>query len=81
MVLIRTDNDRTEREWQKYYRIILKEMSNDTGHTPTEMHEFAKDEVLSEMELTSTTELDPITWKEYFERLGDWAFDKFDFVI
>lgn len=56
-------------------------MSNDTGHTPTEMHEFAKDEVLSEMELTSTTELDPITWKEYFERLGDWAFDKFDFVI
>jgi hypothetical protein len=81
MVLIRMDNDRNEREWQKYYRVLLKEMALDTGYSPEEMHEFAKAEVLSDMELDSTTELDPISWCEYLERLGDWAMDKFGFEI
>jgi hypothetical protein len=81
LLLIRMENDRTEREWQKWYRVLLKEMSFDTGHSPNEMHEFAKAEVLSTMELSSTTQLGPIEWREYIERLGDWALDKFDFVI
>lgn len=81
LLLFRIDNNRTEREWQKLYRVLLKEMSMDIGHSPTEMHEFAKNDVLSEMNLSSTTELDTASWREYIERLGDWALDKFDFVI
>ena len=81
LVLIKTDNDRTDREWQKYYRVLLKEMALDTGHTPSEMHEFAKHEVLSKMDLTSTTQLDHLLWREYIEMLGDWALESFGFVI
>lgn len=81
MILVRMDNDRDEREWQKWYRVLLKGMADDTGHSPEEMHEFAKAEVLSEMELDSTTQLNPASWREYIERLGDWALDKFGFVI
>ena len=81
MVLIRMDNERTERDWQKWYRVLLKEMANDTGHSPDEMHEFAKHEVLSQMDLDSTTRLTPEGWREYIERLGDWAMEKFNFII
>ena len=81
MILLRVDNNRTDREWQKLYRAILKEMSLDTGYGPAEMHEFAKADVLSEMELDSTTELDKDSWPEYMDRLGDWALEKFDFVM
>lgn len=81
MVLIRMDNDRDEREWQKFYRVILKEMSNDTGHSPTELHEIVKDQVLSKMGLTSTTQLNSVSWREYMELLGDWGFEHFEFVM
>lgn len=81
LVLIKMDNDRTEREWQKFYRVLLKEMSLDTGHSASEMHEFAKQEVLSKMDFTSTTQLDHILWREYYERLCDWALESFGFVI
>lgn len=82
MVLISMDNDRNEREWQKYYRVLLKQMSEDTGYSPSEMHEYAKTDVLSpKMGLDSTTELDSVLWREYIEHLGDWSLEKFDFVI
>lgn len=82
MVLIRMDNERNERDWQKFYRVILKQMSEDTGHSPTELHDIVKNEVLFEkMELTSTTQLNSVTWREYMEHLGDWAFEHFDFVM
>lgn len=82
LMLISLENDRNEREWQKYYRVLLKQMAIDTGHDATEMHDFAKEEVLQpQMNLTSTTELNPTLWKEYIEHLADWALDKFDFII
>lgn len=81
MVLIRMDNEKDERDWQKWYRVLLKEMSNDTGHSPSELHEIAKAEVLSKMQLTSTTQLSPALWREYIELLGDWSLECFDFII
>ena len=81
LLLVSLSNDRDVREWQRLYRAVLKQMSLDTGHTPSEMHDFAKDDVLSQMQLSSTTELDPIRWKEYIERLSEWALDKFGFII
>jgi hypothetical protein len=34
LTLISLENNRTEREWQNWYRVIIKEMANDTGHSP-----------------------------------------------
>lgn len=81
MILIRVENDRSKSDWQKYYRYLLKEMSEDSGYTPNTMHEFAKSDVLSKLHLTSTTDLDQSTWPIYIERLADWALDTLDFVI
>jgi len=82
MVLISMANNRSEREWQKYYRVLLKQMAEDTGYTPSEMHDFAKIDVLyPKLGLDSTTELDSIMWREYIEHLGDWSLEKFDFII
>lgn len=83
MVLISMDSERDEREWQKYYRVLLKQMSEDTGHSAVEMHEMAKADVLvPKMGLSSTTELDSVGWKEYVEHhLAEWSLESFDFVI
>lgn len=81
LLLVSLNNDRNVREWQRLYRVILKQMSLDTGNDTTEMHEMCKDQVLSQMELGSTTELDPISWAEYFERLRVWAHENFDFIF
>lgn len=80
MILVKM-SDKDEREFQKWYRVLLKEMSLTTGHSPEEMHELAKADVLSEMGLSSTTELDTIGWNEYIERLAQWGLENFDFII
>ena len=56
-------------------------MSIDTGNDPSEMHDICKDQVLSQMKIGSTTDLDAAKWAEYFERLREWSLENFDFIF
>ena len=81
MILTKVDEEKNVREWQKLYRVILKQMSIDTGNDPSEMHDICKDQVLSQMKIGSTTDLDAAKWAEYFERLREWSLENFDFIF
>jgi hypothetical protein len=80
IALIRTSN-RDERQWQKYYRVILGEMSMELGYEKNELHEIVKADVLEEMGFSSTTELTAEDWTVFMERVKDWSHENFDFIM
>lgn len=69
---------RSDREHRYYFGVIVKELSNFSGHSPDEMHEALKAMFLSYEEngitfVKSTTDLTTVEAEEYYETIRRWA--------
>ncbi len=61
-------------EQNRYYRVVLKIISEDTGHTPDELHQILGDMFLKEEKYGlgpdwSTTVLSTVEFEEYLESI------------
>src|SRR5271155_2700668 len=62
--------DKTTREWQQLYFVVLGEWSNDTGLTKDELHDMIKAELFDELfDKVSTTDLTNKEWNVLFLNL------------
>lgn len=73
-------NDRTTRENQNHYFLILGQWENDTGYTRTELHDIVKNELFVELfdKPISTTKLTNDQWTLVFFNLTNFLITKFE---
>ncbi len=79
MMLIK-QTDRTTRECQNHYFLILGQWSLDTGYTKNELHQMVKDELFKELfaDVESTRDLTPEDWTILFWNLEQFLILKFE---
>lgn len=73
-------SDKTPREWQNYYFVIIGEWSLDVGYTKDELHQMIKDELFPQVfeTETSTTDLTVEQWQILLWNLENFLVIKFE---
>jgi len=82
---------RTIKQNAYYWGVVIKLISDDTGHTPDEIHEFCKqrflkslirlkDEIYSTVESTTDLESNGFS-NDYIEKIKQWAYEDLNITI
>jgi len=85
-VIVRRRRKRRSTNQNSYYHgVVLKLIADQTGHTPEEVHHWAKSEFLKIqgrlLTARSTTKLSTIEMEEYLAKVRSYASEKLDIYI